>query len=124
MSISRQINAPCGNPNLVFQCINGAGEKRAKGLSAPLQHELGWVELVRQRKNSQIHLGGDEQFQIEQTQPEWHETGDDVVFRTREIARWRETGEPAYERDFVLRLTLDDEKIVRVVVMPGGEPTA
>jgi hypothetical protein len=27
----------------------------------------------------------------------------------------------AYERDFAVRLTLDDERIVRVVVMPGGE---
>jgi hypothetical protein len=27
----------------------------------------------------------------------------------------------AYQRDFALRLTLDDERIVRVVVMPGGE---
>jgi hypothetical protein len=26
----------------------------------------------------------------------------------------------AYERDFALRLTLDDERIVRIVVMPGG----
>jgi hypothetical protein len=27
----------------------------------------------------------------------------------------------AYERDVALRLTLDDERIVRIVVMPGGE---
>lgn len=40
--------------------------------------------------------------------------------RTREIARWHETGEVAYERDFALRLTLDAERIVRIVVMPGG----
>jgi hypothetical protein len=26
----------------------------------------------------------------------------------------------AYERDFAVRLTLDDERIVRIVVMPGG----
>jgi hypothetical protein len=31
-----------------------------------------------------------------------------------------ETGEVAYERHFALRLTLDDERIVRIVVMPGG----
>ena len=45
---------------------------------------------------------------------------DDVIARTREVARWRETGELAYERDFALRLTLDDDRIVRIVVMPGG----
>ena len=44
----------------------------------------------------------------------------DVTARTREIARWRETGEVAYERDFAVRLTLDDDRIVRIVVMPGG----
>jgi hypothetical protein len=26
----------------------------------------------------------------------------------------------AYERDFAMRLTLDDQRIVRIVVMPGG----
>jgi hypothetical protein len=26
----------------------------------------------------------------------------------------------AYERDFAVRLTLDDERIVRIVAMPGG----
>ena len=40
----------------------------------------------------------------------------------REIARWRESGEVAYERDFALRLTLDGEKIVRILVLPGGTP--
>jgi hypothetical protein len=46
--------------------------------------------------------------------------GDDVIVRTREIARWRETGELAYERDVAMRLTLAGERIVRIVVMPGG----
>jgi len=32
----------------------------------------------------------------------------------------RETGDVAYERDFAVRLTLDDERIVRIVVMPGA----
>jgi ketosteroid isomerase-like protein len=64
--------------------------------------------------------GGDEQFAMEQAEPEFEHIGDDVIARTHEIARWRETGEVAYERDFVLRLTLDDERIVRIVVMPGG----
>jgi SnoaL-like domain len=66
--------------------------------------------------------GGDEQFALEQTEPEFEEIEGDVIARTREVARWRETGEVAYERDFALRLTLDDERIVRIVVMPGGAP--
>jgi hypothetical protein len=44
----------------------------------------------------------------------------DVIARTHEIARWRETGEVAYERDFAVRLTFDGRRLVRVVVMPGG----
>jgi ketosteroid isomerase-like protein len=65
---------------------------------------------------------GDEQFAMEQAEPEFEDVDGDVVARTHEIARWRQTGEVAYERDFALRLTLDDERIVRIVVMPGGEP--
>lgn len=63
---------------------------------------------------------GDEQFALEQVEPELEELDGDVIARTREIARWRETGEVAYERDFAVRLTLDDDRIVRVLVMPGG----
>jgi ketosteroid isomerase-like protein len=63
---------------------------------------------------------GDEQFAMEQAEPEFEDIEGEVIARTHEIARWRETGEVAYERDFVLRLTLDDERIVRIVVMPGG----
>jgi hypothetical protein len=63
---------------------------------------------------------GDEQFAMEQTEPELEAVEGDVIARTREIARWRQTGEVAYERDFALRLTLDDERIVRIAVMPGG----
>ena len=39
--------------------------------------------------------GGDEQFSTEQTAPELEEVDDDVIGRTREIARWRESGEVA-----------------------------
>jgi ketosteroid isomerase-like protein len=63
---------------------------------------------------------GDEQFTMEQAEREFEDVEGDVIARTHEIARWRETGEVAYERDFALRLTLDDERIVRIVVMPGG----
>ena len=63
---------------------------------------------------------GDEQFTMEQAEPELEDVEGDVLARTREIARWRETGEVAYERDFALRLTFTDERIVRIVIMPGG----
>lgn len=65
---------------------------------------------------------GDEQFAVEQAEPELEDVDGEVVARTREIARWRETGEVAYERDFAMRLTLEDERVVRIVVMPGGKP--
>jgi ketosteroid isomerase-like protein len=65
--------------------------------------------------------GGDEQFAMEQAEPEVEEIEGDVIARTREVARWRQSGEVAYQRDFALRLTLDDERIVRIVVMPGGD---
>jgi ketosteroid isomerase-like protein len=64
---------------------------------------------------------GDEQFAMEQAVPEFEEVEGDVVARTHEVARWRETGEVAYERDFAVRLTFDDQRIVRIVVMPGGD---
>jgi ketosteroid isomerase-like protein len=63
---------------------------------------------------------GDEQFAMEQTEPEFEEIDGDVIARTHETARWRETGEVAYEREFAVRLTLDDERIVRIVLMPGS----
>jgi hypothetical protein len=65
---------------------------------------------------------GDERFAMEQAEPEpeFEDIEGDVIARTHEIARWRETGEVAYERDFAVRLTLDHERIVRIVVMPGG----
>jgi ketosteroid isomerase-like protein len=66
---------------------------------------------------------GDEQFAMEQAEPEFEEIEGDIIARTHEIAHWRETGELAYERDFALRLTLDNERIVRIVVMPGGAET-
>jgi hypothetical protein len=65
---------------------------------------------------------GDEQFDMEQAEPEFEDLDGDVIARMHEIARWRETGEVAYERDLALRLTLDEERIVRIVVMPGGAP--
>ena len=64
---------------------------------------------------------GDEQFALEQGEPEFEDIEGDILARTHEIARWRETGDVAYEREFAVRLTLDDERIVRVVVMPGGD---
>jgi hypothetical protein len=65
---------------------------------------------------------GGEQFAVEQAEPEFEEIEGEVIARTHETARWRETGEMAYERDFAVRLTLVDERIVRIVVMPGSAP--
>jgi hypothetical protein len=67
---------------------------------------------------------GDEQFTMEQSEPQVEEIESDVVARTNEIARWRETGEIAYEREVAVRLTFDDKRIVKIVVMPGGAPPA
>ena len=58
---------------------------------------------------------------MEQAEPEFEEVEGEIVARMHEIARWRE-GEIAYERDFAVRLTIDDERIVRIIVMPGGGP--
>ena len=65
---------------------------------------------------------GDEQFVVEHAEPEFEDVEGEIIARTHEIARWRETGDVAYERDFAVRLTLDEERIVRVVVLPGRGP--
>jgi ketosteroid isomerase-like protein len=66
---------------------------------------------------------GDDRFTKEQSAPEVEAVeGGDVIARTREVARWRESGEVAFERDFAVRLTLDGGRIVRIVVLPGGSP--
>jgi ketosteroid isomerase-like protein len=66
---------------------------------------------------------GDEQFALEYAELEFEDIEGDVIARTHETARWRETGEVAYERHFAVRLTLEDERIVRIVVMPGDTPS-
>ena len=63
---------------------------------------------------------GGEQLATQQAEPEFEDVDGDVIARTHEVAHWRETGEVAYERDFAVRLTLHDDRIVRIVVMPGG----
>ena len=64
---------------------------------------------------------GDDQIEIEQSTPVFEHVEGDVIARTRETARWRETGEVAYERDFALRLSIDDkETIFKIMVLPGG----
>jgi hypothetical protein len=57
---------------------------------------------------------------MEQAEPEFEDIDGDVIARAHEITRWRETGDVAYERDFVMRLTLNDERIVKIVVTPGA----
>ena len=68
--------------------------------------------------------GGDEQFTMEHLEPELSEVDGDLLARTHEIARWRATGEVAYEREVAVRLTFRDDRIARVVVMPGGASAA
>jgi ketosteroid isomerase-like protein len=80
----------------------------------------GSVRGVRACQQVLQKASGDEQFELEQAEPEFEELDGDIIARTREIARWRETGDVAYERDFAVRLTLEDNRIVRIVVMPGG----
>jgi len=63
---------------------------------------------------------GGEHYTMEQAEPDFEDVEGDVIVQTHEVARWRETGEVAFDRDFALRLTLDGDRIVRVVVMPEG----
>ena len=42
---------------------------------------------------------GDEQLAIEQAEPEFEEREGDVIARTHEIARWRETGDASVGND-------------------------
>jgi hypothetical protein len=63
---------------------------------------------------------GDEQFAVEQAEPAFEDIEGDVIARTHEIARWREMAKWRMRRDFAVRLTLDDDGIVRIVVMPGS----
>jgi hypothetical protein len=63
---------------------------------------------------------GYENVSVERTEPEFEEIDGDFLARTHEVARWRETAEVAYERDFAVRLTFDGDKIIRNVVLPGG----
>jgi Domain of unknown function (DUF4440) len=63
---------------------------------------------------------GYENVNVERTEPEFEEIDGDVLARTHEVGRWRQTAEVAYERDFAVRLTFDGDKIIRNVVLPGG----
>ena len=65
--------------------------------------------------------GGGEHYAMEQAEPDFDDLEGDVIVRTHELARWRDTGEVAFERDFALRLTLDGDRIARIVVMPEGD---
>src|SRR5262245_27058163 len=63
MGVASQIDSARGGANLVLQRVDRAAEQLAKCLSAALFHELGRIELIGERENSQIHLRGDEQLQ-------------------------------------------------------------
>jgi len=81
----------------------------------------GSVQGIEAARQVLQKAAGDEQFAMEQAEPELEEIDGDVIASTHEVARWRETGEVAYERDFALRLTLEEDRIVKIVVMPGGD---
>jgi ketosteroid isomerase-like protein len=83
----------------------------------------GTLQGVAAARQVLAKASGDEQFVVEQTEPEFDQIEGEVVARTHETARWRESGEVAYERDFAVRLTFRDERIVKIVVMPGGTPS-
>jgi hypothetical protein len=57
---------------------------------------------------------------MEQAEADFREVEGDVVVRIHEIARWRDTSDVGFERDFAMRLTLDDQRVVRIVVLPEG----
>jgi Domain of unknown function (DUF4440) len=67
---------------------------------------------------------GHEHVDVERTEPEFEEIDSDVLARTHEVGRWRETAEVAYERDFAVRLTFEGDKIVTNVALPGGASPA
>ena len=88
-----------------------------EGSSIPdVENELarGTLHGIPAARNVLAKAAGDEQFAVEQREPEFEEVEGEIVARTHETARWRGTGDLAYEREFAVRLTLDDAE------NPGG----
>ena len=75
---------------------------------------------VAPRRALEKATGGYEHVEIERTEPQFEEIDRDVVVRTHELGRWRESGDVAFERDLAVRLTIEKDKITRLVVVPGG----
>ena len=74
-----------------------------------------WRQLI---ENATAH----ENLEVEQADPEFDELdGGDVLARTHQVGRWQETGDVAFERDFAVRLTWEDDRIRRIAVMPTGQ---
>ncbi len=74
-----------------------------------------WRQLI---ENATAH----ENLEVEQAEPEFDELdGGDVLARTHQVGRWQETGDVAFERDFAVRLTWEDDRIRRIAVMPTGQ---
>jgi hypothetical protein len=44
----------------------------------------------------------------------------DILVRPRQIFRWKESGDVAYERPFAVRLSFADDRIAGIVRMPGA----
>ena len=74
-----------------------------------------WRQLI---ENATAH----ENLDVDQAEPEFDELdGGEVLARTHQVGRWQETGDVAFERDFAVRLTWEDDRIRRIVVMPTGQ---
>jgi hypothetical protein len=61
--VAGQVDAAGGGADLVLQGVDRAGQQIAESFAAALLHEFGRVELVGEREDAQVHLGGDEQLE-------------------------------------------------------------
>lgn len=75
---------------------------------------------IASREAIENATGGYDHIELEHSEPQFEEVGDDVIVRTRDIGRWRESGDVAFERDLDVRVTIDGDRITRVVVSPAG----
>ena len=62
--------------------------------------------------------GGYEQIDVGISAPEFQRADDEIVVRTHEVGRWRDSGEAAFEGNFVFRLTIEGGAITRLILMP------
>ena len=63
MRLPREIDPADRRGNLVLESIDRRAEQFAEGVAPPLQDELRGIKLLGERKNSQVDVGRDKQFQ-------------------------------------------------------------